>query len=69
MFGIHWNDLSRTFRGTVLIIGGTILLLHTLGILERWLNIILITTALAMIIYGVILAGLWEKAVNQIKKN
>jgi hypothetical protein len=68
MFGINWDDFSAQFRGTVLIVGGSILLLHTLGILEKWLNWILVLTALSMIIYGFMLSGLWSKLIATIKR-
>lgn len=68
MFGLRWNDLSNQLRGTILMITGTILLLHTLNILEKWLNSILIFISVAMIVYGFIQAGLWDKLLHITKK-
>ncbi len=52
---------NNTVKGILLIITGSILLLHTLGILVQWLNTILITGSIIMIIYGIVLAGYHKK--------
>jgi len=68
MFGISWHDLSKEVRGVLLIIFGSILLLHTLNILQKWLTWILIFISLAMIIYGIIQSGLWDKTYKMVQK-
>ncbi len=44
--------LSEAQKGVALIIAGIILLLHTLGIIERGLDIIIIIGSLYMIVLG-----------------
>jgi uncharacterized membrane protein len=43
---------EKTLRGLVIMIAGIGLLLHTLGIIQTGINLILILTSVAMIIYG-----------------
>lgn len=43
--------------GTLIMVAGIILLLHNLGILEKWLDTSIIVIAVAMIIYGFFRAG------------
>ena len=61
MFGFNWQDLSKEFRGTVMMLFGIVLLLHTLNILQKWLNWILVFSSIAMILYGFMESGLWKK--------
>ncbi|MGE0206354.1 MAG: hypothetical protein AB7R69_00725 [Candidatus Babeliales bacterium] len=60
MFG-DFNFLSKEFRGVITMLFGIVLLLHTLNILQQWLNWILIFFSLAMIFYGFFEAQLWRK--------
>ncbi len=55
------TSLSDTVKGSLLIIGGGILLLNTMGILEKSLDMIIIGGAIAMIVGGVFLADLPAK--------
>ena len=58
-----FNNLTQQQKGIVWIVAGLILLLHTLGIIERGLYYIIIFGSLAMISYGFILVD----GVNKIK--
>ncbi len=49
-----FNRLSDTHKGTLLIITGTILLLHTLRIIEYGLDVVIIGISIYMIIIGLI---------------
>lgn len=68
MFGISWDDLSKEVKGTVYIILGSVLLLHTLNILQKWLNWILVLTALGMIVYGLTQVGFTAKVVEKLQR-
>lgn len=57
----NFRDLSPFYRGLLMICIGAILLLHTLGILERGFGIIIILTSLYLILQGLIISGLYEK--------
>ncbi len=59
---------SNTIAGSLYIAGGFILLLHTLGILVRFLNVILIAASLLMITYGALRAELPQKFVQRFLK-
>ncbi len=48
---------NDTIKGTLLIIIGIILILHTLGWIRRGLDIIIIVTAILMIFYGILLVS------------
>jgi hypothetical protein len=64
-----FKNLSATTKGYLILTGGIILLLHTLRILEVWLNYILIAGALFMIGYGFVKSGLYDKLLKMLKKN
>lgn len=53
--------LTNTQKGILFIIGGSIILLHTMGFLAKGLDIIIIVSAIGMIIYGFILADYYDK--------
>ncbi|MEX0940121.1 MAG: hypothetical protein WDZ41_02080 [Candidatus Babeliales bacterium] len=59
---------DREFRGVLLIVFGVILLLHTLNILEQWLNWFLIFFSIALIIFGVLEARIWQKTLIFIRR-
>ncbi len=48
------QNFPKTMRGLIFIIAGTILLLHTLGILQQGLNYLIIIASLYMIGSGFI---------------
>ncbi|MEX0848972.1 MAG: hypothetical protein WD055_01990 [Candidatus Dependentiae bacterium] len=52
-----WGSVSGPCKGILLIITGTILLLHTLGVLTQGMGIIIIIISIAMLGYGFILCG------------
>ena len=68
MATFNWESLSKEFRGIGLIVAGTILLLHTLNILQKWLNWFLVFFAIALIFYGFMEAGIWKKLVALTQK-
>ncbi len=60
--------LTKDQKGILLIITGSVLLLHTMGFLAKGLDIIIIIGALGLIIYGFILADYYQKIQAFIKK-
>ena len=61
MFDFQWQNLSKEFRGTLLMLFGLLLLFHTLNIFQKWLTSLLIITSIAFIIYGFMEANFWDK--------
>lgn len=60
-------DNQKTLRGIVIMIAGLGLLLHTLGIIQTGINLVLILASVAMIIYGFITSGL-QQVIHKIIK-
>lgn len=54
-------------HGLTALIGGVTLLLYSLGIIERGITTLLIIASLALIFYGVIKSGLYEKIRGMIR--
>ena len=52
MMHFNFNSLSDQTKGWIAIIGGIILLFHTMGIFTLTLSIILVVAALILILYG-----------------
>jgi len=50
----YYRDLSETQQGLILLLTGTIVLLHTLGIVQWGLDAVIVIVAVAMIISGFI---------------
>lgn len=63
-----FKDLSDSGKGLLLMFAGFILLLNTLGIIQRGLDLIIIIAALYMIVYGFIKAKYHQKIMILIKK-
>ena len=66
---MHTNNVpeignKHTIQGIILLFGGIILLLYTLGIIQQGINLIFIATAIAMIAYGASSSGLDTLAQN-----
>jgi hypothetical protein len=53
----HYRD---HIRGVLLMAGGVALLLHTLGLLQKGLSLILIIVSLLAIFYGFFTSGLYD---------
>ncbi|HVW99182.1 MAG TPA: hypothetical protein VHA52_01900 [Candidatus Babeliaceae bacterium] len=65
----HYKD---HVRGILLMAGGVALLLHTLGLLQKGLSVILIIVSLLAILYGFFTSGLYDliqKISNKYSKN
>ena len=62
------NNLTQQQKGLLWMVTGLILLLHTLGIIERGVNYIIIFGSLAMIGYGFILFDSITKIKALLKK-
>lgn len=60
--------LSDKQKGILLIVIGSILFFHTLGILQAGLNYIIIIGSLLMIIYGFMLVNIHKKVMAYIQK-
>lgn len=59
---------NRSLRGLILIIIGAILLLHTLGLIEQGLNMLLIIASLSMIVYGTVTSGIYTMIKQLLKR-
>ncbi len=55
---------NATVRGLLIMTGGLVLLLHTMGLLQKGLSLILIIAALAAIAYGFYISGLYDMVVR-----
>lgn len=53
----NFGDKNRV-RGIVVLFGGIFLLLYTLGLIEKGINLLFIGTAIAMIVYGASSSGI-----------
>lgn len=51
----------HTLRGTLIMVAGLALLLHTLGLIEQGLSFFLGVVALCAIIYGLYIGGFYAK--------
>ncbi len=59
---------SDTIKGALLIIIGIVLILHTLGLVRRGLDIIIIASSISMIFYGILLIYKKDAITDYIKK-
>ena len=62
----HFSD---TFKGIILIIAGTILLVNTLGFTTELLHSVVLFGAIGMIVIGFFMADLHKKLMRLITKN
>lgn len=62
------TNLSNTTKGILLILTGSILLLNTLGIMEKSLDTVIIIASLAMIGAGIFTSGAHQKLYALITK-
>lgn len=53
--------LSNMVKGILLIVGGVIVLLNTLGIATATLNTLVLLGAIGMIVLGIYLSGAYQK--------
>jgi hypothetical protein len=58
---------SKTLRGTILLVVGILLLLHSFG-LFRSLNLLIIIGSIALIVYGAVLANIPQHIQKWFKK-
>ncbi|MEX0672426.1 MAG: hypothetical protein WD068_03650 [Candidatus Babeliales bacterium] len=61
------NKLSDQQQGILMIVAGVVLLLHSLGILQRGLGLLIVVAALLLLYYGIKMAG-YEKYFTAIFK-
>jgi hypothetical protein len=54
-------------HGIAALIGGTTMLLYSLGIIERGITTLLILASLVLISYGIIKSGIYEKVRSMIR--
>lgn len=64
-----FQKLPNTYQGITLIISGIILLIHTLGIIETGLNLIIIAAALYLIACGLIKIGAYNRILLLLKRH
>lgn len=60
--------LDPFYKGLVMILAGSMLLLHTLGFLEKGLGIVLTGFSLYLIIQGMRISGLYTKLQSMLSK-
>jgi hypothetical protein len=60
--------LSPAQKGALLIGGGFLLLLYTLGIIQTGLNTLLIIGAIIMIVYGILIGDYYTKIRKMFQK-
>lgn len=58
---------TRTLRGTILLVVGLILLLHSVGLFQQSLNLLIIIGSIALIAYGAVLSQLPQYIMRLIK--
>lgn len=61
-------NLSDVQKGTLLMIIGLILFLHTTGLWTRGLNTIIVLGSIAMAVCGFVMSGYYQKLVDLVKK-
>jgi len=64
-----WGNASKKCKGILLILTGTILALHTMGILKEGLGVIIILVSIAMIAQGIIMCNLHQEIIKLFKRN
>ena len=67
MFTMFQNMTDKQ-KGILLIIIGSVLFFHTLGIIQAGLNYIIIVGSLLMIIYGFMLVNVHKKVMAYLQK-
>lgn len=60
---------KNNLRGIILIIMGVVLLLYTLGFMQKGLNTLLIIGSICLIIYGAVSSGIYQMLRDMFKKN
>lgn len=65
---IEMRNLSERTQGILFIIIGFVLLLHALGVVQKWINFIIIGMAIYLVIIGFIKSGAYEALKNMTKK-
>lgn len=58
---------TRTLRGIILLVLGFILLLHSVGLFQQSLNLLIIIGSIALIAYGAVLAQVPQHIMRLIK--
>lgn len=64
----YWSKLSEQNKGIILVGVGAILLLHTLGLVQKGLNYIIILSAIYMIGLGLIKLDVQKKLMAYFNK-
>ena len=62
------KNLTKEQKGIILMLVGLILMLFSLGVLEKLLSYVIIAGSIAMIAYGFVLSGYGKKIMQLIKK-
>ncbi len=63
-----WKELPEAYKGMILMVTGIVLLLHTLGIIQKGLNLIIITFSIIMIVMGLMRTEWHTQLMMLIKK-
>lgn len=62
------QNLDPFYKGILMILTGSILLLHTIGFLERGLGLLIAGTSMYLIVQGMRLSGLYTKLQELLSK-
>ena len=59
-----FDSISHQIKGVLVMIAGLLLLLHTLGIIERGISAVLIAVSIGLMFYGFVFAGFYKKFIK-----
>ncbi len=65
----YFQKLPNIYQSLILMASGFVLLLHTLGIVETGLNLLIILGAIYMIVCGFIKSGLYNRILLLLKRH
>lgn len=63
-----WNTLNDQTKGLILVVVGSVLLLHTLGVIQKGLNVLIILSSLYMIGLGLVKLDAINKFADILRK-
>lgn len=64
-----WNTMTDTTKGIVLIATGTTLFVYTTGLIQKWLTLLVVAAAIALIVAGIMKADYHTKVYGWLKKH
>jgi hypothetical protein len=64
-----FDAIPHQIKGIVIMVIGILLLLNSLGIIEKGLNALVIAAAILLILYGFVVSGFYQKMFEKNKHN